>query len=339
MLKRYRLGNCTDEEKKIVDAWYESIRSGIDPQMSISEEETLEKKYWHTIQTHIRHGEKTGRLPVGIPQRRIIPVWPVLRIAAVVLLVFTILVLFQSRRGDPPVIASHSSAAHPEMNYVMNEGKTAKQVVLPDGSKVALAQGSRISYAQSFNLVQRDIYLQGEAFFNVRPDNHRPFLVHSDEVVTRVLGTSFTVTARPGEKNIIVAVHTGKVSVVTPRKQSDILKTDSETILTPNQQMVYNRSAFTSSKSLVKVPQPVLSTDEIKRVRFEEAPVADIFEALEKMYSVHIAFDEKIFRKCVLTTSISDGDIFSRIDIICKAINATYTVQNATIVIDGSGCN
>ena len=64
----------------------------------------------------------------------------------------------------------------------------------------------------------------------------------------------------------------------------------------------------------------------------------EIFEAIEKVYGLDIVFDEAKFSSCTLTTSISDGGLFNRLDIICGAINATYSVKENQIVIEGTGC-
>src|SRR5690349_1432497 len=84
-------------------------------------------------------------------------------------------------------------------------------IVLPDGSRLTLATGSRVSYAHTFgsadtakNGVTRDVYLLGEAFFEVTKDPHRPFRVFANEIVTKVLGTSFTV--RSFEKDTTIQV-------------------------------------------------------------------------------------------------------------------------------------
>jgi transmembrane sensor len=162
--------------------------------------------------------------------------------------------------------------------------------------------------------------------------------VYTHEVTTKVLGTSFTIKALREDKNITVAVKTGRVSVYA-HPASPIQSRASETILTPNQQIVYNRMANTVSRMLVENPLAIMPAAEIERLHFEEAPVPAIFKALEKVYGVDMVFDEKLFSTCTLTTSISDEPIYDRLDIICKAIGATYSVEEFQIEIDGPGCN
>jgi hypothetical protein len=56
------------------------------------------------------------------------------------------------------------------------------------------------------------------------------------------------------------------------------------------------------------------------------------------MYGLEIQADENIFKNCTLTTTLSEDELFKRLDIICKAIGATYRVDETTIIIEGPGC-
>lgn len=73
-------------------------------------------------------------------------------------------------------------------------------------------------------------------------------------------------------------------------------------------------------------------------MRFEDASPKAIFEAIEKVYGVQIVFDDSKFSSCRITTSISDGNLFNRLHIICEVMNATYRLEGDKIVIEGAGC-
>ncbi|MET0636069.1 MAG: FecR domain-containing protein [Chitinophagaceae bacterium] len=89
---------------------------------------------------------------------------------------------------------------------------TPVRYVLPDSSEVYLASGSKVSYSAEFKGKTRDIQLHGEAFFQVTHDKEKPFIIHTGDIETQVLGTSFKVTDYEG-RPLEVAVATGKVSV------------------------------------------------------------------------------------------------------------------------------
>ena len=83
---------------------------------------------------------------------------------------------------------------------------------LPDGTQIWLAAGSEIKYPTGLTAKNREVELTGEAFFDVAKDAGRPFIIHSEDFETRVLGTSFKVIAFKGQEHT-VAVATGEVSV------------------------------------------------------------------------------------------------------------------------------
>lgn len=87
------------------------------------------------------------------------------------------------------------------------------KIILGDGSEVHLNTESSIRFPEKFSSDQREVFLEGEAFFDVKPDPNRPFIVHTKSLQTRVLGTSFTVKEIEGNPAGMVAVLTGKVQV------------------------------------------------------------------------------------------------------------------------------
>jgi hypothetical protein len=176
--------------------------------------------------------------------------------------------------------------------------------------------------------------LEGEAFFQV-VHNSLPFVVKTGQLLTRVLGTSFTVKANEQDENITVTVKTGKVSVqsVPGEAGSDV----TAEVLTPNQQAVYNIIKRTFSKRELAGQLTRPSNPPAGRRRFHEAPVTEIFHAVSALFGTPIIFDEEGLQRCMLSTSVSpDENIFYRVDIICKAIGATYKIDDGSIVVDGA---
>lgn len=118
-------------------------------------------------------------------------------------------------------------------------GKEHSSITLSDGTKVYLNGNSRLSYkAGAFNKNEREVWLEGEAFFEVAKNPKKPFIIHSPgEMQTKVLGTSFDVKAYPELSEQVVSVRTGKVKVS---------KSDGEFVqITPNLKAVFNKKANT----------------------------------------------------------------------------------------------
>jgi len=221
--------------------------------------------------------------------------------------------------------------------HIANDDQVAQRYTLPDGSHVTLEPHSSMKFSSLFNVLVREVHLEGEGFFEVTNCKGTPFLVYANEVTTKVLGTSFTIRAFRQDKKVTVAVKTGRVSVYTkPAEAPD--KTE-EIILTPNQEVIYDRAEKVVAKRIVEKPEPIISVEEIERMRFEEAPLKEILEAIEKIYGVDIEYDEEQFASCMLTTSVSSGGLYNRMDIITSAIGAEYELNEERIVVKGTGCN
>jgi len=181
------------------------------------------------------------------------------------------------------------------------------------------------------------VFLSGEAFFEVTKNANQPFLVYANEVTTKVLGTSFLVKAYKHEKEILVAVTTGRVSVVT-NPSDDQKQRQQEIIITPNQQVVYNRNEKLTTKMLVDEPLVVEQQPPIKAI-YKNVPVVEIFQALEKSYGIDIQYDANVLSECTLTYSdIGEEGLYEQIEIICNALGARYKRNEFSIVIDAAGC-
>jgi transmembrane sensor len=339
ILERYLQGKPSAEEKRIIDSWYEAM--GKDPHALLNnlEKAALEKRVHATVTAHVK---RTKRIDSGFLRpnnKRTVVLYSIGIAASVLLFIVSSIHVINRNESGKNILANTHKGDSLTWTQIANGEKVAKRIDLPDGSHVTLEPHSRIRFSSAFNESKREVRLEGEALFEVYHNERRPFYVFANEVTTMVLGTSFRVKAFEHEKNIMVEVRTGRVSVHTNREDKKENVLANEIILTPNQQIIYDRNEKTILRRIVEVPQPILPEEKVKRMRFEEAPVKEVFEALEKVYGVDIVFDEHRFSSCALTTSISDGGIYNRLNNICKAIGATYTLNETQIIIQGTGCN
>ena len=207
---------------------------------------------------------------------------------------------------------------------------------LVDGTKVTLQPGSSIKHAVFLQKDKREVYLDGNAFFEVAKDPNRPFYVYAHDIVLKVLGTSFNVTTDKNNGNITVVVKTGKVSV---RKNSSLNK--AEFILAPNERIMYSaqsRSMVKSGAGNAQLPSNIKPEAKAISFNFDETPVAGIFATLEEGYGIKINYDENVFSKCIVTTSLNEESYEEKLKIICAAVNADYKIVNNEVFIEGSGC-
>ena len=224
----------------------------------------------------------------------------------------------------------------------INSGKVPLLVRLNDGSQVTLAPESRIRYARKFVGSKREVYLTGEAFFDIHKDPSRPFFVYANELVTKVLGTSFTIKAYKTSKEVTVEVKTGRVSVFTqldPDAKEKISNHELEgVVLSPNQKIIYARDQIRMVKTLVEKPEIIISKAKTPQFIFEDMPVSEVFDAIGKAYGIDILYDEELLKDCPLTAILENQTLHEKLTIICKAIEANYEILDGQIVVHGKGC-
>jgi transmembrane sensor len=209
---------------------------------------------------------------------------------------------------------------------------------LSDHSSVILSPNACLRYPIVFSAAKREAWLSGEAFFEITKNPHQPFFVYSDELKIRVLGTSFSVKANQKDKIYQVTVSTGKVSVYTKTAGGNA-SASKPVILSPNQAALFNRRYARLEKAVLRHPSLLSDESAEKHLRFEEAPFSQVVAALEKAYGIKIIYNEKDMDGCLLTASLTGAELDERLNLICKAVEASYSVDYGTIVITGKGCN
>jgi len=327
ILRRYRKGKATEEEVNWIEKWYSSLDMlNRYPELNEFQRRKIVYGSFKQIQNRIK-GDKQKQLQL----------WPALSAAAAVI-VLIVAFLYRSNTHQPSVVEEKISYDEPIERVIENETSFVKHIVLSDSTRISLEPKSSIRVAKDFNQVDRKIFLRGEAFFNVSHNRSKPFYVDAGDVVTKVLGTSFRIRAFSSDKNITVAVKTGKVAIQTRGDKKENRK-EGNVILVANQQAIYSRDQTSVLKELVETPQPLKPQEEVRRkLKFEAAPFGDVVDALEDIYGIEIKYQDDVFESCKVTTTLSDGGIYSRLNIICKAIGASYSQQDGIIVIAGKGC-
>lgn len=230
----------------------------------------------------------------------------------------------------------------PLTEYV-NTATAPQSLSLPDGTTILLQPGSKLSYQPDFSGPKREVYLSGEGFFDVVKNPQKPFFVYAEQVVTKVLGTSFSVKANPGDDQIQVLVKTGRVTVYTNTGNTTTIATEatqrmSEVVLTPNQKVVFLARENQFARSLVETPELVSPADKKPTFIFKGTPIREVFETLEKAYGIELIFDEEVMQNCFLTGSFSDETLYEKLDLITRTLNASYRQIDGQILIKSQGC-
>ncbi len=227
---------------------------------------------------------------------------------------------------------------------IENTEENNKMVNLPDGSTVLLAKHSSISYSDSLSGSIREIYLEGEGFFEVAKMRHRPFFVHAGGIVTKVLGTSFKVSALPTSNQVKVLVKTGKVAVFKD-SETELAQKIKNTkldglVLNPSEEIVYHKENEVFKRVQQATVPKIVSEEsiEIMEFEYEEVALSKIFLEIEKAYNVDIVYDSTLMGECPVTASIIDEPFLSKLSLITKAVRSQYQIIGNTVFITGQGC-
>ena len=217
-----------------------------------------------------------------------------------------------------------------------NYSDSSKRFILPDGSTTVLSRNTKLSffYRADSGFLRRELILSGEAFFDVVKNPKQPFIVYTNSLVTKVLGTTFTISAYP-HKGGSVKLHSGKVSVY---KNSEIENSYKKpefwggVILMPNQNVFYDDETKTLEKSLSENPS-ILSEYSNADLNFTNTPIYTVFDSLGKVYSINIIYDKNLFSGNSLTVSFGKESFYKKIEIICKSTNSKYEIVDGNVII------
>lgn len=206
-------------------------------------------------------------------------------------------------------------------------------VLLPDSSKIILRPGSTLTYVNDFSGDTREVALVGEAYFDIKKNPSKPFIIHSGDIKTRVLGTAFTIDATDLEKGVQVFVERGKVRV---EKKNKVLAE-----LVANQQLTFNALSQVAVKETaqdeVKIEQMGWTA---KDMRFDSKPFGELTEILSRRYDVHIHFENQNLANCLVSGKFTGIETLEEVlTSICLTRDASYEkTDNNSIQIKGAGC-
>lgn len=226
-----------------------------------------------------------------------------------------------------------------------NTTDEVQTVHLSDGSTVSLYPGATLHYPRKFQESDREVYLEGGAFFQVAKNPAKPFLVYYNDIVTKVLGTSFSVNTNQQTGNVEVSVKTGRVLVSGNNKLLESASLPASVIVTRNQKAVYISDKRLLETALVDEPIPATSGEtnavgrrDHKSFVFDQEKLENIFKQLEDLYGIEIVVENTNLNNCVFTGDINGKDLFTQLKILCLTTNSSYEINGTKILISGKGC-
>lgn len=316
IITRSLVDDIGKEEKAVLDEWiqknpenfsfYEYLRKvHLNPVMP-QDLDHIKKKIW------LRLKENTNVLNFTLTGT-IIKRYKIYAIAASILLLFSLGLLLYNYFNTTQWITSASVPSKSEL-VCLN---------LSDHSKVWLESGSQIIYPQKFRSGKREVFLTGQAFFDIKP-GRRPFIVHTGSIDIKVHGTRFSVIAFPDDAETKITLLSGSVSIVTKDKEPVFLK--------PGEQGTFNRENNTYLITPVDT-EPFEAWKEgilfFRAMRFDE-----IAASLERVHHVRIIFRNEDLKREVFTGKFNRTEPVEEVlNVIRISTPFHYKIMNKTIEI------
>lgn len=322
--KRYLEGKTTEEEENQLMDWFSAQPKQPNTNLSPTQKNGLEKRMWQHIHSQIQ--PESGRIFVRLA-------W-LSGIAACLVLGFVWFSNIQSSENKKTSILPDREQVGIE---VKNTAQLEQEVKLEDGTVVLLKQNSSIVYDKTFNQVKREVYLKGEAFFKVKRNVSKPFIVHTGDLTTEVLGTSFRIKHYEKANTIEVAVTTGKVSVYAEKPNRPAERNG--VIITTNQRVMFDVTSKNIVPGIVEKPVPIAANEVIPpQLVFRETSLEQVLDALSKLYGIEFVIANPNAKDCRITADLNGLSLFTQLELVCKSIDATYEKRGTVVFINGDGC-
>ncbi len=274
ILYKYIKGTLTEEEKTALLAW---LKESSENERILFEAEAVWKARRWTNREQVEAGTAVSlanlnkRIDTFERKATRVRLWKWTSVVAAVLVCLVVSTIFLVRQQEPDLIT--------EVNA--ENADIVRRITLPDGTQVWLAAETRLSYPESFDANERRVSLDGEAFFDVIKDPDCPFVVHTEHQDIRVLGTSFSINTRAGERYTETLLMHGSVQLEADAAPLAVLR--------PGQQALY--SPVDGTIEINEVDVNSLTSWRFGLVSLTHVSIEEIVAHLEKTYEISIAMD------------------------------------------------
>lgn len=206
-----------------------------------------------------------------------------------------------------------------------SERSEHKYLLLSDSTQVWLNAASTLEYPESFAPDKREVHLTGEAYFDVKHADKLPFIIHTGEVTTTVLGTAFNIKAYEDQRDIEVAVRRGKVSVSKGGKHVATLVKG---------QKIKISHEDSANKELRNLDTEHIGTWQQGYLVYQEETMQEIVSDLGRTYNIEIIIKDGKTAETVITTSFNrDIGAKKALEILCKLTDTRLVIQDSGYII------
>lgn len=237
-------------------------------------------------------------------------------------------IVFAHLENDKLVYTKFNTSKHkPTYNELTVPNGKIFSIILSDGTTIAINSGSSIKYFDSFDRSKdRNVYLNGEAYFDVAKNKESPFTVHTNDINIRVLGTKFNVSSYVSDKNTSVVLEEGSVSI---NKATEIYNPKNSIVIKPKQQILFQKEEFVIKE--VSVDEYVAWKS--KKLLFKNDKFEDIVKKLERYYDISIKINSSQLNNNRYTGTFTSETISEVLDVFKELSKFNYKIKGDNVII------
>lgn len=219
----------------------------------------------------------------------------------------------------------NDSGSEDAYTHIVKAEKSKERVVLSDGSMVWINKGAILSYSDQFNVTTRQVKIEGKAFFDIKTDANKPFIVDLGEDNIIVYGTSFNVRNYLGEDKVEVVLLTGSVSL-------ELSGIDKNILLKPNEKVVYSKASKESHVVAVDASKFNIWTED--KLTFDNNTLSNVIPYLESWYDVNIECPEYLANNTRVSFTIMNETKEQMLKVLALVAPVDYQVKDNNIYIN-----
>jgi transmembrane sensor len=244
------------------------------------------------------------------------PYFSPLRVAATVFLLVAVGVVI------------YLKSAPPVETLVVESEITTRQDTLPDGSTAFLNKKTEIKFEYNPREKTRKVQLKGEAYFTVKHEEEKPFIIEADEILVRDIGTEFNLKAYPDKDTIEIIVTHGEVQFYT--------RQDSGLNLKAGEKAIYSKR----TKEFYRIEKPDTNTlaYKTKVFSFNNTDLRSVVTLLNEVYNSKISLASESLYNCRLTANFKEDNPEIIVEVIAETMGLELTKKEDQLILSGKGC-
>ncbi|TDQ08271.1 FecR family protein [Pedobacter metabolipauper] len=323
VVDRYLAGKASVTEIKAIDQWLDESGENTEVMTDLKRRRLQEEILQKIRQSIPNKTHKERGLIIKI-------IKPYLRIAAMLAAFTGMILLYQNYQKK----ADHPTADKTYETYSTPKGRQAI-ITLSDGSVVQLNAATVLKYPKHFQGKTREVILEeGEAFFEITPNPHKPFIVHAaHQIDTRVLGTSFNISSYRASDQLTLSVNTGRVQVTKVTNKSK----RTMGIFTPGQGLTYNVKKGTFKNHDMNAADLAAWKNNI--LILKDADFNELKQRLENWYGIEISLQAKSEPAVLFTGRYYNKSLQNVLQSLQRINHFRYELKGKKLIIENNAGN